>query len=308
MHAVETMFSGEGLVPWHGLGTVVEGLLTAEEALKAAGLDWTVERQPIYFGESKEIFPGRQAIVRMSDNKGLGIVGPIYQMFQNVESFEFFDNLVANNEAKYTAAGALHGGKKVWITAKVGGEILVGGEDAHQRYLLITNTHDGSGAFTAALVMIRAVCQNTVTMALNGASHKWTLRHQTSLSGKVQEAREALDMTFKYDEAFEAEVQKMMKIQVTKDKFEKLVNNLVPESKVQKKKTVSTLMDIFENEKTVNDAFGAGTAFGAYNTITFFTDHVKKYHTNNSRFNSLVDAGFADKLRNKAHKSLMAMK
>jgi phage/plasmid-like protein (TIGR03299 family) len=307
MHAVETMFSGENLVPWHGIGTVIDGLATAADALKFAELDWTVEKQPLYFGSKKELFSGRHATVRVTDNHELGIVGDPYQVFQNTEAFEFFDNVVDTGEAKYTSAGSLFGGKRVFMTAQVGDEFLVAGEDPHKTYLLITNSHDGSQAFTAALTHIRAVCNNTVTMALNGASHKWSLRHQTSLSGKVAEAREALQMTFKYHDAFELEVQKMMAIPFTEKKMLNLANTIVPEAKVQKKKTVESLMDIYKNEKTVVDAAGAGTAWAAFNTVTFFSDHVKKYHNDTSRFKSLADAGFGEKLRNKAHTRIMAM-
>lgn len=307
MHAVETMFSGESLVPWHGIGTIIDGVATAAEALELAGLDWMVEKQPLYFGSKKELFTGRQATVRVTDNHELGIVGPNYNVFQNKESFEFFDTVVDSGEAKYTSAGSLFGGKRVFMTAQVGDEFLVGGEDPHKTYLLITNSHDGSQAFTAALTHIRAVCNNTVTMALNGAKHKWSLRHQTSLSGRVAEARDALKMTFKYHEAFELEVQKMMSMPFTDKKMLNLATTIVPDSKIQKAKTVESLMDIWKNEKTVVDAAGAGTAWAAFNTVTFFSDHVKKYHNDTSRFKSLADAGFGEKLRNKAHTRLMTM-
>lgn len=313
MHQLEiidgkaSMFSGEGIVPWHGLGTVVEGVLTAEEALKAAGLDWIVERQPLYFGEDKEIFSGRHANVRIMDNKALGIVGPNYKIFQNTEAFEFFDTLVDSGEAKYTSAGALFDGKRVFMTAQVGEDILIAGEDLHRQYLLITNSHDGSQAFTAALTTIRAVCDNTVTMALNGAKHKWTLRHQSSLSGKVAEAREALQMTFKYSEAFDLAVQNLMSIEIDDKKMLKMAQDIVPDSKIQKAKTIESFMDIWKNEKTVVDAPGVGTAWAAFNTVTYFTDHTKKYHNETSRFKSIADAGYAEKLRNKAYSRLLAM-
>ena len=49
-HMVETM-AYAGQVPWHGLGEKVEGNLTPEQMLKAAKLDWTVSKRPMYFAD-----------------------------------------------------------------------------------------------------------------------------------------------------------------------------------------------------------------------------------------------------------------
>ncbi len=41
------MVSGSGQTPWHRLGTVVPGLLTSQEALETAHLEWTVHKVQI---------------------------------------------------------------------------------------------------------------------------------------------------------------------------------------------------------------------------------------------------------------------
>lgn len=303
------MFSGEGKMPWHGLGKVVDGLATAKEALEHAGLDWTVEKQPIYFGKEKELYSGRHATVRTLDQKPLGIVSDGYHIFQNTEAFDFFDAVTdaGTGEARYTSAGSLMGGARVFLTAQIGDTFDVAGQDAHKLYLLITNSHDGTQAFTASVTAIRAVCQNTVTMALNSAKTKWSLRHKSSLEGKVHEARDSLKMTFKYQDAFQAEVEKMMSIAVTEKQFKEIVEGIVPESKFQHDKAVVGLMDVFMNERTVNETEAKGTAYGAYNAVTYWTDWVRNYQTDDSRFKSLVGAGFAESMRNKAHKQLLAV-
>lgn len=303
------MFSGEDKTPWHGLGKVVKGLATAKEALEWAGLDWTVEKQPIYFGKDKELYSGRHATVRTLDGKALGIVSDGYHIFQNAEAFEFFDTVTdaGSGDAHYTTAGSLFGGQRVFMTAQIGDTFNVAGEDAHNMYLLITNSHDGTQALTASITTIRAVCNNTVTLALNSAKTQWSLRHKSSLQGKAEEARKSLQMSFKYEDAFQKAVEDMMKIQVTKDQFNKIVEGIVPESKFQHDKAVTGLMDVFENERTVNDTNAKGTAWGAYNAVTYWTDWVRKYQTEDSRFKSLVAKGFGETLRNKAHKQLLAI-
>ena len=44
---VESMFYAGREKPWHGLGTQVEEAPTSADALRLAGLDWTVQRKPI---------------------------------------------------------------------------------------------------------------------------------------------------------------------------------------------------------------------------------------------------------------------
>lgn len=307
-----SMFSGEGITPWHGLGTVVEGLATSAEALKLAGLDWTVSKQPIYFGEDKTPFPGQYVNVRDTDLKPLGVVTDGYHIFQNTEAFDFLDQITdtGTGEAHYTSAGSLFGGKRVFMTMKIGDTFTVADDDAHDMYLMVTNSHDATQALTVAVTTIRAVCNNTVTMAIAGAKTKWTLRHKTSLKGKVQDARDSLQIAFKYADAFQDEVSALMDVEMTKDKFNKIIDTIVPASKFQHDKDVNAIMDVFENEKTVNMGGGEGNGWGAFNAVTYFTDHVKKYQTEESRFNSLIDLGgqrgFADTLRNDAKKLILA--
>ncbi len=200
----------EGL-PWHGLGEGVHGVMTAGEALEKADLLWGVEKRPVYSRKSDDTYeqiPDKFEIARDSDDKTLGVVGKDYKPIQNVDAFEFFDNIVDSGEAKYETAGSLSGGKRIWLTAHVGEDIEVAGQDSHRLYLALLSSHDGSKSLTAITTMVRIVCANTETMALQGAKTSWTMTHRSSLEGKVAEAREALKLSFKYRDAFDLEVQK----------------------------------------------------------------------------------------------------
>lgn len=73
------MYVGE--TPWHGLGTKLDKPATAKEAIKAARLDWEVEKKPIHYldGEDKHQIPDRFAVIR-TDLKGKN---PVLDILEN---------------------------------------------------------------------------------------------------------------------------------------------------------------------------------------------------------------------------------
>lgn len=312
-----SQFSGEGIMPWHGLCKPTPGLGTAAEVLKKAHLDWKVEKRQIFFADynpdkktatNLTKYDDRFATVRVTDDRALGIVSANYHIFQNVEAFEFMDAITdaGTGEAHYTSAGSLSGGQRVFLCVRLSEGIMVAGEDAHDQYLLITNSHDGTQAFTAAVVIIRVDCTNTCTLALKSAKTKWSIRHKTDLKGKVQEAREQLKMSWNYRDKFQEEIEKFLAVDINADKMLAIAEAIVPPSKFQHDKAVKGIMNVFENEKTVNETNFVGTGYAAFNAVTYWSDWVRNYQTEDARFKSLVGAGFAETLRDKAHRKILA--
>ena len=171
-HEVESMFSA-GEVPWHGLGVRVENCLTSREAIVAAGLDWEVEKRQVYCSKDAEVVspspvpipangtmqevPDSYAVVRLTDDKPLGVVGARYVPLQNLDAFSFFDELVGNKEAYYETAGSLRGGKVIWIMSKLPGTIGTVA-DPIDKWLLLANAHDGSRKVIVVASPVRTVC------------------------------------------------------------------------------------------------------------------------------------------------------
>src|SRR6266496_2105935 len=125
--AHELMFKGGnaammyvGEVPWHGLGQQLKDPPTAEEAIKAAGLDWRVGLKPVctMSGGIWYEISDKYAIVR-EDLWGsercpiFATVKGTYVPLQNDEAFGFFDGLIDRKLATYETAGALGEGERV---------------------------------------------------------------------------------------------------------------------------------------------------------------------------------------------------
>lgn len=208
----DTMFSAREK-PWHGLGTIVEGALTAEDALIEAGLNWEVDMVPMFTrvnddddidsaGSAMQLVEDKLAIRRNTDNRVLGVASSRYKPVQPVEGFDFVDSLVDSGEAKYETAGSLWNGKKIWMLAKLPEGVTIAGEEIDP-YILFTNSFTGNESIVAAVTPIRVVCQNTLSYGLGSAKRTHRIRHKGDVQGKLAEARDVLGITFTYYEEFE---------------------------------------------------------------------------------------------------------
>lgn len=198
---VEWMFSGNNETPWHGIGEVIKGTLSSEEAIKVAKLDWDVIPMPIYDGKGNEI-KGYKVNQRSTDGKNLGVVTNRYKIVQNREAFAFTDALLGEG-VQYETAGSLDSGKRVWMLARMEGTLIA--EEQIDPYLVFTNSHDGKGAIRVAAVPVRVVCQNTLNLALSKASRHWTCVHKGDIQSKLDEARFTLQSAERYMAALEEE-------------------------------------------------------------------------------------------------------
>lgn len=197
----ETGFSANNIVPWHGLGQIIQDAPTSEEAIKLAGLDWDVIPKPIYDGLGREL-SGYKVNIRATDNKILGVVTDKYKVVQNRDAFAFTDALLGEG-VRYETAGSLASGKRVWMLARMEGTTLC--EEDIDPYLVFTNSHDGKGAVRVAITPVRVVCQNTLNLALAKASRHWSCSHMGDIDGKLEDARYTLASAERYMEALEEE-------------------------------------------------------------------------------------------------------
>lgn len=269
---VETMMYNR-TVPWHGLGTKVDEAPTSADALRLAGLDWTVEQKNIQLCGGAKI-QNYKANVRSSDGQVLGIVGDRYKVIQNSEAFSFTDDIIGG-DVRYETAGSLNGGKKIWLLAKLPETEIAG--DKTEPFMCFSNTHDGSGAIRVCMTPVRVVCSNTLNLALDGAKRAWSVRHTGDLQSKMHEARICLQMANAYMGELAKEADRLANTTVSRAQLDQILEELFPvdESSSQREK---------ENVKKLKDEFMVcyfapdilkfrGTAWGAVNAMSDMISH-----------------------------------
>lgn len=272
---IETMFYAGREKPWHGLGTQVEEAPTSADALRLAGLDWTVQRKPI------QVCGGRKvdnffANVRSSDGAVLGVVSDRYQVVQNAEAFAFTDALIGGeSQVHYETAGSLMGGRKIWLLAKLPDTEIVG--DKTEPYLCFSNTHDGSGAIRVCMTPVRVVCNNTLNIALNGAKRAWSVRHTGDIQAKLQEARMCLDMANKYMDKLAVYADQMANKTVTDEQIAKILDEMFPATEdmsEREKRNATKAREEYMICYFAPDILKfKGTAWGALNAMSDMVGH-----------------------------------
>ncbi|MGF7036888.1 DUF932 domain-containing protein [Mucilaginibacter lappiensis] len=304
---------------WHGLGKIVEQYPTSAEAIKYAGLDYTVEKRPLFTFDTEnhtgdpdsdilipEIeVPNYFANVRTDTEKVLGVVGKDYQIVQNIDAFEFFDAIVGGGDGiLYETAGALGNGERIFITAKLPGYIRVGKDDFIEKYLFLTTSHDGFGSITAAFTPIRIVCNNTLNAAMRNHTDAIKIRHTASANDRLKQAHKLMgisnNLADELKDVFnhwskvritDAEVKKLIQVAMVPNK--EVLNNLMAGKNDELSTTYTNIVDkVYEyamSSPTQQMETTAGTLFGAYSSVTGYFQNVRNYKDGEAKFKSIIE-------------------
>lgn len=270
------MYSGE--TPWHGLGTKLDEPATAAEAIDAAGLNYHVDLRSIETDEGIPV-PQRKAVIRTDSNQVLGVVGNSYQPVQNQQCFGFLDSVVQDGRLRYHTAGALGKGEKVWMLAKLDGEIRIkDSEDVTDKFLLLSNSHDGSSAFRVFFTPIRVVCANTLGMAERRSRGQGvSIIHKGDLNAKVGEAQEILGFAKRFYDDLGERINRLASHYPSRRQLEIFFETLYPdqpESKTKRAENIRTeLFRLFEHGRGQNIPTTKLTTWAAFNAVTEFVDH-----------------------------------
>lgn len=252
-------------------------MLSSDEALQSAGLDWTVIQKSIQTKDFVEI-PSYKANIRATDQQMLGIFTDRYKIAQNHEAFAFTDELLGEG-VRFETAGSLQNCRKVWLLAKLPENYIIAG-DRICPYLVFSNSHDGSGSIKIAMTPIRVVCQNTLNLALDSANRMWTTIHTGNIQSRLEEAKKTLLYAELYMNKLGAEVDRLNRIKTPDYKVLEYIEFLLPmqdnASKLQEKNVHQLRQDLQARYFEAPDLNGIGKyAFRFMNAVSDFATHTK---------------------------------
>lgn len=266
-------------IPWHGLGTVIDEPVSTAEMLTLAHLDnWNVRLVDLAEALPDFAFIGNPALT-VRDNPfiegqvdAFGVVGERYNEFQNEELFDFGDHIL-DGGGRWETAGSLKGGRVVFGALRLTEDLQVG-DELHESYLMVTTSHDGSLAIQASDTIVRPVCWNTVSYALQTAARTYKFRHTSTAKGRIQSAREALGVADRFAKAYAADANELLALTITDQQFVDIIQQILPapdddaaqQALSRWENKFDAIIDTW-NGPTIEGVGVRNTGFGAYNAI-----------------------------------------
>jgi phage/plasmid-like protein (TIGR03299 family) len=299
-HMVERMaYYGEK--PWHGLGYQLPERADVDQMLVAAGLDWTVQREPVVYLSRDGIpvdVPDTYALVRSLDGKVLASCGRQYKPVQNRQAFEFFREFVEAGDATMETAGSLDDGRYVWGLANLNNGFKLGnGTDESKGYLLVGCPHKPGRSLIIRHTMIRVVCWNTLTAALSGSGQEFRMRHTRKFDdGQIREARLVLGIAREQTDEFREQAEALEKVIMAYGDVVSLYRDVYQPDANQYDRNNRAVQGVLGSYFNAPGAT-PGTGWGVLNGATHFEDHTHG-RTRSSRLKSAwLGAGAANKTK-----------
>ena len=263
-----------GDTPWHGLGVKVSNDLTPAQMMQKAGLDWSVEKKPLYFDTNKEV-PGKQVLVRNTDDKVLDIVGKDWNPVQNQEAFEFFSEYVLAGDMEMNTAGSLFDGKKIWALAKIKESFDVLPGDQVDSYLLFSNPHTYGAAIDVRFTPIRVVCNNTLSYSIStGSKNSVKVGHRSVFNPDMvkEQLGIASNKFAQYKEVAQFLASKKFNVESMLEFYSSVFPGREEVKSVENlSRPARQAYEVLETQPGAD--YAEGTFWQLINSVTYYTDH-----------------------------------
>lgn len=298
-HLVEQIaYAGDA--PWHGLGSELSPKQPLEIWQREAGMNWQIQESPVHFKAAASghlgtihSFPEQKVLYRSDTKAPLSVVSNRYQVVQPREVLEFYRDLTEFSGYELETAGVLKGGRKFWALARTGQATALRGNDQVNGYLLLATSCDGTLATIATPTTVRVVCNNTLSISLNGANLAIKVPHSTRFDPQTTKKQLGVAVS-RWDEFMyrmralaERKVQTKEVIGFFMDVLcdtgaHDPIPNVLPNKRAMEK-----VQNLYEGKGRGADLESArGTAWGLLNAVTEYVDHERRARSSEYRMDS----------------------
>ncbi len=298
-HQLEQM-AYAGATPWHGLGSRLSPQQPLEVWQQEAGMNWQIQESSVRFmadaiGHLGTIhsFPEQKVLYRSDTKEALSVVSKRYQVVQPHDVLEFYRDLTERSGYELETAGVLKGGRKLWALARTGQSTALKGNDVVNGYLLLATSCDGTLATTATPTTVRVVCNNTLTIAINGASQAIKVPHSTRFDPRA--VKQQLGITVSQWDDFMYRMRTLAARPIKDHEARDYLRSVLcevqtgkPEHKgLSNERALHKVLSLYEGHGRGAQLEAAkGTAWGLLNSVTEYVDHERRARSNEYRMDT----------------------
>jgi len=280
-------------VPWDTVLTTVDKAANTNEALLAAGCDWDCDLLPVYSdvgnpdtgAPEQTTIEGYRGVLRLDTQEFLGIVGARYVDISNQLAFSLFDDIAKDGDLKFTHAGAVDGGKLVFVVARLPNPITVDEQDQVAGYVHMYTSHDGSRTLGALLQANVSQCDAVTNVAMFGHADGVKIRHSGDPKTKVKEAKRVLTAATAAFSNFGEAAQHLAKRYLPYTEVDEVLEELIPNPKpkadgtersnARAKKKREDIKELYEIGDGAALETREGTAWGLLCAVLNYNSHMR---------------------------------
>lgn len=310
MTEIDLMYSVR-IAPWHiGSGTNVVMLDTAPdsrpERMACAGHDFIVEEHELYRYEPSladaytggncghVAVEGWNMLARDDTGDMLHVAKDTYVVVQNDVGHEIFEALSEGAALDDGTGGTVKNGAMCYLSARVDHAYGVKGDNSPiYPYIVVTWTHDGTGAFQSRATSVRPVCWNTISAGeyeSQKSGRNFTFRHTKNIMDRIEDAKKVIAGA-KVDTMNFIELgNELAAIAITDTIREQFIEWFIPmpESKfIISDRVLDNILDARQNLRNIfysgtMPAVHRNTAYGMLQAGIEYLDHIRSYRNSDT--------------------------
>lgn len=275
---------------WTNIGKDVTTCKDMEQVLLASGLDYTVEKRPIFTYPDIEddgtrmVIPNRFITTRREDGHTYDVVSDKFEIIQNRDAFDFVKYM--GDELLFEKAGETQSGM-VYVIGRLPEVDILG--DKFTPHVIFRNGFSGKVKITAAICPLRIVCQNQFNFAFKNTANTVQIRHVGNAEAKLEEAKEVLRLSADYMAELNLMAEHFAAMKLDQARMERITDYLFPmpteDMNPFKRKSLEDARAKFINAHDAEDNRNfRGTAWGMVNAYTDYLTHKEPAGKRSDRF------------------------
>lgn len=255
------------------LGTTIDNNTTLINGLPK-DFCFDVEKKPLFFDDGKGNMirlNGTSTVINKETGKAYGPVSDKYCPIDNATALGSVGYMKDVTLKKY---GSTENGIQ-WLIGELPEKNILG--DKFIPHLVFRNSFNGSTPIQMAVMPLRIVCQNQITMATRESNFSFNLRHTVTANDKIEEGHRLIMNAEQFMNDFSKQAEAFASMKISDRDATSIINQMFPvekeTSELKQRRLLAKRDDFIRAINEFDNANFKGTAWGLINAYADLMTH-----------------------------------